>query len=115
MNVLPDCTSRDRRGAVHTPMGWMVPIYCANCGAPGGLVTEESLTFAFWLCTPCFETHGEIAGTYVVPDDVFRRRMVAEQMEKYSRLLSEQELKVVADANSSPLATLIREGRKTGG
>lgn len=111
-NVLPDCTTRERRGQVWTEMGWMVPIYCGNCGTPGGLVTERSLTFAFWLCNPCYESGGSIDGTYVVPDAVFHRRMVDEQMEKYGRILTEPEIKVVADANSSPLATLIREGRR---
>lgn len=51
-------------------LNW-VPIFCANCGAEGGLVPEAHTTFAFWLCNYCWESHGEIAGTMAVPDEVF--------------------------------------------
>ncbi len=111
--ILPDSRAKAGRGAVPTctPMGWMVPIYCANCGVEGGMVPEENMTFAFWLCTPCFEKHGAIAGTMVQPDQVFWENVKQEQMDKYGRLLSPDELKDVATANTTPLAALIREGR----
>jgi hypothetical protein len=90
----------------------MVPIFCANCGAEnGGLVPEENMTHVFWLCTPCFETHGEVAGTLVMPDEVFWQKVKEEQLEKYNRELSEAELVAVVAADASPLATLIKEGR----
>lgn len=111
--VLPDSRAREGRGAVPTctPMGWMVPIYCANCGVEGGLVPEENTTFAFWLCNPCFGAYGEIAGTMAMPDEVFWERLKQEQLEKYRRMLTPEELQDVAVANTTPLAALIREGR----
>lgn len=92
-------------------IGWMVPVFCANCGASGGMVPQENMTFAFYLCDPCHEKHGVIAGTLAVPDEVFFEQVKQEQLDKYGRLLSPAELQHVVDANSSPLATLISKGR----
>jgi hypothetical protein len=53
-DTLPDSRLKQSKGLVHGGpagqfrMNW-VPIYCANCGAAGGLVPEENKTFAFWL------------------------------------------------------------------
>lgn len=111
ITILPDSRPRERRGLVLRNGAWWTPVFCANCGADGGLVPEEGMTFAFYLCNPCAETHGEIQGTVMIPDEVFWQKLREEQLEKYGRLLSPEELHAVAQSNTSPLATLIREGR----
>jgi hypothetical protein len=112
-NVLPD----SRLKTLHTPQqatwrgqaGYWVPIYCANCGVHGGTVPEQNMTSAFWLCPKCFETYGAITGTYVMPDEVLWERVRQAQLEEFGRVLSAEELLVVARADASPLATLLHE------
>lgn len=110
--LLPDSRAKSGRGVVcNTPFGIMIPVYCANCGADGGMVNEDNCNFAFYLCDPCAEKHGEIAGTYMMPDEVFWEIAKQEQLEKYGRFLTEQELLRVAESSTSPLSTLITKGR----
>lgn len=115
IEILPDSRARAGRGSVPSQIlggvSW-VPIYCANCGDPGGMVPEENTTFAFWLCTPCFETHGEIAGMMAQPDSVFYEKVKQEQIEKYGRELAPHELQGVVDSGLTPLAALIKEGSR---
>jgi transposase-like protein len=114
VNVLPD----SRLSTVHTPrqavwrgnMYW-VPIYCPSCGAEGGEVPQESMTFAFWLCDPCFKKYGELTNLQYVPDEVFFEKVKAESLERYGRVLSLEELDQIVAADASPLATLIKQGR----
>ena len=80
--VLPDSRAKVTRGAIRGPNCSWIPIFCANCGTPGGLVPEENMTFAFWLCNPCWEKHGAIAATYVMPDEVFWAEVAEEQKAK---------------------------------
>lgn len=75
------------------------------------MVPEENMTFAFWLCKKCETTCGEIAGTMMMPDEVFWQKMKQEQLETYGRFLTEQEVVQVIEADASPLATLIKERR----
>lgn len=111
-NILPDSRlTKPGAGINRGAAGTWQPIFCAQCGCEGGMVPEENMTFAFWLCNPCFASHGHITTTYVMPDEVFWARLVDEQREKYGRILTVDELQVIVDANSSPLATLIKEGR----
>lgn len=111
VTILPSSkTARSARGAVASVMGYWVPIYCANCGADGGMVPEDTTTFAFYLCNDCVMVHGVIEGTVMTPDEVFWQRVHNEQMEKYGRILEPGELDDVATANASPLATLLNEG-----
>jgi hypothetical protein len=113
-DILPDSrltTIVTPKGATPGPLGFMVPIYCASCGVEGGKVPEENMTFAFWLCQPCFAKHGEVTNTMVMPDEVFWAQVQEEQIESRGRLLSSAELLDVVAADSSPLATLIKEGR----
>jgi hypothetical protein len=109
-NVLPDCRSREARGAVLVNGVYWQPVYCANCGADGGLTPEDS-TFFFWLCNSCFATMGEITNVYLMPDEVYWERVKEEQLEKYGRLLTSDELATVVAADATPLATLIKQGR----
>ncbi len=78
-DILPDSRPREVRGAVwRAGQGWWRPIFCANCGRPGGLVPQRACTFAFWLCDPCWETHGAIAATMAVPDEQFWAELAAD-------------------------------------
>jgi hypothetical protein len=99
MDILPDSrltqAKQVQRGEHRTPghklmLNW-VPIFCANCGAPGGAVPEETCTFAFYLCVPCGETWAPLAGTYLEPDVVFWQKVHEAQFEKYGRILTPEE------------------------
>lgn len=113
-DILPDCRLRvlhTPKGVIHSPMGNWVPIFCANCGGPGGAVPEENMTFVFYLCNACAEQHGEIAGTMLMPDEVFWEKLKQEQLEAHGRFLTEQEIVDAVESDASPLATLINERR----
>jgi len=74
-NTLPNCLPVRRKIDLSISshgLNWFY-LFCANCGADGGRVLETELgnEFAFYLCNSCAEKHGEIAGTYLVPDDAF--------------------------------------------
>jgi len=94
-SVLPDSRTRliaTPHAAVNMGLaGFQVPIFCASCGAPGGHVPEENMTFVFWLCTPCFQAHGEITNTMVMPDEVFWEEVKQAQLAKYGRALNAEE------------------------
>ena len=81
-DVLPDSRPRETKAAKLFHRTWWRPIFCANCGASGGLVPEENMTFAFYLCQPCADTWGDIAHTYMEPDAVFWQRVNEEQQAK---------------------------------
>ena len=87
-----------------------IPVFCANCGADGGLCPEENMTFMFYLCNTCAETHGQIAGAMLMPDEVFFEKIRQEQLETYGRYLTQAELTRVADADDTPLAKLLKSG-----
>lgn len=109
IELLPDC--RLKTPPIGRNMGiagtWM-PVFCANCGRDGGLVPENS-TFLFYLCNDCAPTHGHIAGTMVMPDEVFYERLAEAQIEQYGHYLSPAEWGTVAEDPSHPLWTLLRE------
>lgn len=112
VDILPD--SRVCRSSVSISRGRLgswVPIYCANCGADGGQVPEENMTFIFYLCNNCATTHGHIAGTMMMPDEVFFQRLAEEQLERYGRYLEDCEWERVSEASSHPLLTLIQDYR----
>lgn len=116
-DVLPDSRLKHivtPKGRVFTAAGAFVPVFCANCGADGGLCPEEGMTFMFYLCNGCAEKYGKIAGTLMMPDEVFWQRLKDEQMASYGRYLTEQELLAVVEANASPLATLLNSRRSQG-
>jgi len=73
-------------------------------------VPEENMTFLFYLCNTCAETYGAIANTMMMPDEVFWERIKQEQLEKYGRFLTEQELVAVMQEGTSALSRLIKEG-----
>jgi len=111
MDILPDSRAKETKARVYTPAGAWIPFFCANCGKECGSCPEQNMTFLFYLCPKCFETHGEIAGTMTVPDKVFFDRISQEQQEAYGRVLTHAELVQVVQDDSSPLATLLKEAK----
>lgn len=112
-NLLPDCRAKRPTGAKAGPweLSW-IPIFCANCGRPGGAVPEENVTFAFYLCNGCVEKHGAVAGTLMVPDELFWRRVAEAQLERYGRLLTAEEWQRIAEDPAHPLHALLKEKPK---
>jgi len=107
-DLLPDSRAKITRGRVFQGGTTWVPVFCANCGKEGGLVTEN-VTFAFWICTPCEKKNGNITGMLRVPDQVFYEKMLQEQIEYMGRPMTEQELLDVPE--HTPLAKLIKEAK----
>lgn len=89
-------------------MNW-TPVYCANCGADGGLVPEEHIQFVTYICPKCEPSIGIPAHAMAVPDEVFFQRVADEQLEKYGRMLTPSELIAVLDNGDHPLTKLVRE------
>ena len=113
-DLLPDSRASKivtPRGMVQGPGGMWEPVFCANCGADGGLVPAEGMTFMFYLCNSCAQTHGAIAGTMMMPDEVFWQRLKEEQLASHGRYLTELEMAQVLEADASPLATLLKSRR----
>ena len=116
-DILPDSRAREMRGQQwDEQFGWMVPIFCASCGKPGGYVPEQNMDFVSYLCDdPCAKLYGEDAAVTLIPDEVYWRKIEEEQLERYGRVLSLPELQAVVDENASPLARLILKGRQERG
>lgn len=108
VEVLPDSRAKVIRGAVNRAGAWWVPIACANCGCDGGLVPEENMTFAFYLCPGCYEKWGAITGTMVTPDEVFWKEVHHLQLEKYGRILQPGEIAAELDNPESVLSRLAK-------
>jgi len=111
-HILPDSRAKTARGLVAVRGVNYVPIYCANCGAPGGGVPQEAMTFVFYLCNPCCEKWGPIAGVCVEPDAVFFEKLRQAQIEEYGRILTAEEIARSLDDDSSMLSKLAREAPK---
>ncbi len=89
----------------------VAPVFCANCGKHGAWAPLENMTFLFYLCGKCFESHAPIAGTFALPDEQFCLDVGHEMQERFRRTLTEAEVVQAADANTlGPLlAALERE------
>jgi len=112
VDILPDSRAKRTVGSKQINGTWWIPIFCANCGAVGGFVSEVNMKLAFYLCDNCGEKWGTIANTWTEPDAVFFQRVTEAQLEKYSRLLGPVELLKALEDENSPLAKLAREGLK---
>lgn len=120
MDVLPDSRSIERRGGIRAPNGeTLIPVYCANCGTPWGRVREKDMTFAFVLCQPCADKHGDIAHTYQEPDAAFWARIREAEQAQVKRLgripedgLEPHELAIALSDPSSELSKLAEEWRR---
>ena len=111
VDILPDCRAATNRGSTRTPTGNCIPLYCANCGVPYGMVPERMITGAFVLCQRCADTHGPIAHTYQESDAAFWRRAEEAQQEEFGRMLNPLELAAELDDLTSVLAHLAAEWR----
>jgi len=107
--ILPDSRAKETKKVVRLHgINW-IPVFCANCGADGGLMPEENITFAFYLCNPCAEKYGNIEGTYIESDVAFWQKVEEAQLEKYGRVLKpEEQMEQLKDGNSL-LSKLARE------
>lgn len=85
VDLLPDSRCLDPKGLIRSKAGMWVPVFCANCGKAGGMVPEANTTFMFYLCNLCAETHGAVANTLMIPDEVFFGEIAAEQEAKRQR------------------------------
>lgn len=119
-NVLPN--SRMRNPTQVTKSTWgpyrlnMVPIFCANCGADGGAVPEESSDFAFYLCDErannCAAKWAPLTNTYMIPDEVFWKKVKEAQIEKYGRELEAFEIVEALKDDTHILSKLAKERGK---
>ena len=92
---------------------WYI-LYCASCGEEGGRVLENYLPeqFAFYLCTPCAEKYGEVAGCTATPDDVFFKKVQEAMIEQYGHILNESEILQQLEDSSSVVSKLEREAQR---
>ncbi len=89
-------------------------VYCASCGKDSGTLISVNATSVFWVCDDnanCFEKYKSSLRYIAVPQEVYFETLKQEQLEQHGRVLTNEELHAVAEANTSPLATLINEGR----
>jgi hypothetical protein len=108
--VLPDSRARETRGLIRTPTGNMVPVYCANCGKPAGLVPESHITHVFALCDHgCAGKYGDAAHGMVDPDAIYRERATEAALKKYGRPLTQAEIERELDDRDSALGKIARE------
>jgi hypothetical protein len=117
--LLPDSRLKDQHKGevsilhpvVMNRLNW-APIFCANCGKPGGYVPQETTTFAFYLCNPCAEKWSPLAGTMQVPDEVFWEKVRQAEIEQYGHVLSTPELLKALEEGDSALAKLAKDKPK---
>jgi hypothetical protein len=108
MEILPDCRLKSPKGiAFHRSSNW-VPIFCANCGAEGGFVPEENMTFAFYQCQGCADKYPVPEGMYRIPDEVFWQKLNDAQMEQYGRILSGNEIAAALEDPGSMFSKLAK-------
>lgn len=60
------------------------------------------MTFAFYLCDPCFEDYGEIAGTMVQPDQEFWAQVKADQEGRIERMKERGDLVLRVGGEGDP-------------
>lgn len=109
-DILPDCRAKEAKGRVFKGSVAWVPVFCANCGADSGSCPEH-MEFMFYLCNKCVGTHGEVAGTMMVPDEVFWQQVREAQIAEHGRELAGAELMSFLEREAeTPLAKLILEG-----
>ena len=108
-DVLPNSVPKETKNIVFRAGVPWIPIFCANCGCDGGWVPEAAKDFAFYLCVPCAETWAPLAGTMLVPDEVFWQKLHGAQFEKHGRLLTDLELVEQLKDGDSMISKLARE------
>lgn len=112
--LLPNCLLKNRRSdLVLSGTGEWFYLFCANCGKDGGRVRSTEIPleqqFAFYLCDPCAEKYGAIAGMLMVPDEAFWAKVKEAQIEKYGRELEPWEVVEELKDENSMMSKLARE------
>lgn len=67
---LPDARRSHYRPTVCGPLGIMAQVYCVNCGADGGLITDEWAENVFYLCDRCAEKYGKFPAVEIPEEQV---------------------------------------------
>lgn len=58
--ALPEARLTHHRTTICGPIGLMSKVFCVNCGASGGLITEEWAKSVFFVCDACDEKLGKV-------------------------------------------------------
>lgn len=114
-DILPRCTARDPKVTTYRDGVAYYRLVCASCDADGGEVSEGLVSmhgFAFYLCIPCEKKYGVPVGAMRMPDEVFWDRVRQEMLDKYGRLLSADELLVLAADGNSTIGKLLRDRKE---
>lgn len=114
--LLPNCLTREPQEdrSIQLPGRWL-RLYCASCGVDGGRVrdTEMPSNYAFYLCDEkqnnCVEKYGHLDGTFMIPDEVFFEKVKQAQLESYGHILSQNELAMELQDESSTMSKLKKE------
>lgn len=113
LDILPGSAARVSKNLKFSNGMFWVPIFCANCGADGGMVPEETKDVAFYLCdsnqNDCAARYGPIAGTMPIPDEVFWAAVRAECLAQKGRDFTAEEVILAINDETNPLAKLARE------
>lgn len=112
-NILPDSRLREKKGTVLVdwPLreadGTMTtvrlelePIFCLSCGKSAGFVPSETVSFCSWLCEECSRKWGADASLHTHSDADFWAAVAAEMMARWGRVLTQEELEVMAARGS---------------
>lgn len=108
IEILPDARAKSGAGGIYNPtFGWMVPVYCINCGVQGGDVPAETTTSVFWQCTPCHEKHGAIPGLHMTTDAAFHAKVAEAQLNEFGRYLTPLEVAQKVESADTAFAKLL--------
>lgn len=108
-HVLPNSVPREIKGfTMRNGIPW-INIFCANCGCDGGQIPEDTKDFAFYLCVACGEKWAPLAGTYLVPDEVFWEKVKQVQLDEYGRILQDYEIIEALKDGNHVLSKLVKE------
>jgi hypothetical protein len=114
VEILPNsiCQRSSKRFIWAKGTKW-IPLFCANCGADGGLVMEtdweQVKNWAFYLCDPCAEKWAPLANVGIVPDELFWKAVHEEQLALYGRELTPVELTEALKDDCHPITLLAKK------
>jgi hypothetical protein len=113
LDILPDSRTRARTGIIRTDKGDYVPIFCASCGKPQGMVPARLITHVTALCDTggCAEKYGNTANALLMDPDGEYRIKLGEEITKLGRPVTVEELDEMVRHNdvSPALAALFRD------
>ncbi len=115
VTTLPNSLPKDKKVDLNLSCNgqeWLY-IYCASCGVDGGRVLKTDVPnreeFAFYLCEPCAQKYGNIAGMWAEPDALFWQKVKEAQLEHHHRELTATEILKELDDPHSYLNQLVRD------